>query len=285
LGVALIFAGLFGLCGMLFSAQRVNWSRAEIKDALNLFAACGLATFIMLVLNDLFGGGQPVLPPAMLLTAAGLSLTGFLGVRYRGRLLGSVARRWLRLRGGGARAAQERVLIIGSGETGQFAAWLLTNGRSSGRLTVAGFIDDDLHKQGLSIRGLPVLGGREDIPLLVQEFDVGILVFAIHNIAPPERQRLLDLCAATKAHLVMMPDVLGVFNQASGTSARGYTSVTESVAYEPADPVLPDEITIGNLGSKWELDAMLVELEGLVEAGDLPALRQRLFEIRQGRQD
>jgi hypothetical protein len=53
-----------------------------------------------------------------------------------------------------------------------------------------------------------VLGRRDDIPRLVKQHDVGIIVFAIHNISDPERQQVMDICASTSAQIVTMPDLL-----------------------------------------------------------------------------
>ena len=110
---------------------------------------------------------RPLLPNAMILTAAALAFFGFVLVRYRTRGITGLATRWVRWRG--VKAAQERVLIIGGGESGQYAAWIIHNGRYAESLRVVGYVDDDLYKQGIRIRGIEVIGGRTDIPNLVEK--------------------------------------------------------------------------------------------------------------------
>lgn len=259
IALAVLFAFLFTLSGTLFGVHRVSWSKAALGELFNLLAAALLALGLTLLANRYLGELRRVpgllFPPAMLVASAALSLFGFVLVRYRSRLLEELVRRRT-ASPSGARRAQERVLIIGGGEAGQFAAWLLTTGRSAGLFNLAGFVDDDLFKQGLRISGLRVLGRREDIPRLVHEHDIGILVFAIHNIAPQERQQLLEICAHTPARLVLLPDVLGDLHGASGFSAD----------QAPA----PDH----------DLAALLAELDALAQAGDLPALQERLSRLR-----
>lgn len=222
------FSFLFSLCGALFGTHRVSWSKAASGELFNLLGAAVLATILTLLLNSFLGSLRappaPLYPPGMLVTAAVLSYLGFVMIRYRSQVVAGLACRWL-VSGNGARAAQERVLIIGGGEAGQFAAWLLTNGRSTALFNVVGFIDDDLYKQGLRIAGIRVIGHRADIPELVVKNDVGILVFAIHNIAPAERQRLLEICTSACPRVVLMPDILGVLNQI----ARHDTSLNHQI--------------------------------------------------------
>ena len=52
-----------------------------------------------------------------------------------------------------------------------------------------------------------MLGKREDIPRLVGVHDIGIIIFAIHNIPSTERERVLAICRSTCARMVMIPDV------------------------------------------------------------------------------
>ncbi len=213
----------------------------------------------------------------MILTAAGLSFVGFVLARYRGQLISETSRGWL-LRRRATRLAQERVLIVGGGEAGQFAAWLLANGRSAAVFNVVGFVDDDLYKQGMRIAGVRVLGRREDIPRLVSLHDIGILVFAIHNIDPAERQRLLEICAAAPARVVEMPDILAVLHQVSARPPANGEVVapvwennhTASAAQSPPTASTPAP----------ELDVIFAELEQLAAAGDLPTLQQRLRELQ-----
>ena len=74
---------------------------------------------------------------------------------------------------------------------------------------IVGFVDDDIYKTRLRIRGVNVLGRRNDIPELVSNHDIGIIVFAIHNLTADDQSDVLDICNQTSARVVMMPDFMG----------------------------------------------------------------------------
>lgn len=209
-GIALAFSLLFSVTAWSLGMHRIAWSEAWASDAWGLVVSVGLATGVALVANELWDG-PPVLPVGMILAAAFLALAGFVTVRYRGRLMSGMVNRWV-ARTGGAIGARERVLIVGGGTAGQFVAWLLGHGSGASVFRVVGFVDDDLYKQGIQYLGTRVVGRRADIPHLVEREDVGILVFAIHNIDPMERERVLAICRGTAARLLIVPDIMGALN-------------------------------------------------------------------------
>ncbi len=256
------FVLVFSLAAGAMNAQHKIWSRASLVDFLELVPAAGLAGVVTWFVNRLWLW-PPSLPDGMLLTFTLLAFSGFSLARVGSRALSGLGELWLRLRGQ-ARAAHERVLIIGGGQAGQYAAWLLSNGQSERVFQVVGYVDDDLFKQGLRIRGVPVLGRREDIPHLVTDHDVGILVFAIHNIQPEEREKVMTICSGTSARLVMLPDILGMLNSAAGSVAGDGPWVEQPVHV----PLL-------------QVDAWLAELTSLAQSGDLSAVQARLQNLRQ----
>ncbi|MFU8772165.1 MAG: nucleoside-diphosphate sugar epimerase/dehydratase, partial [Anaerolineales bacterium] len=203
--VALAFALIFGLTASLLGIHRIHWSKASPEDAFILIPVAMTATLIALAANRSWSG-NPTMPPGMVMLSGFLAMLGFTAARYRWRLVRSFARRLFKI---DVRAinARERVLIIGAGEAGQFVAYLLNQRRTENALSIIGFVDDDLYQQGRSCRGLDVVGSRQDIAQLVEKHDVGVIVFAIHNIDPQEREEILEICAATPARIVHVPDI------------------------------------------------------------------------------
>ena len=282
-GVAFGFAMLFSLTSAALGANRVSWSKATAEDALDLLPATAFATLIALLLNNLVhtlnpDGSQailwttkPLFPIGLILFAAILAFTGFVGVRYRQRLFTGMARRWMTWRGQTA-AARDRVLIVGSGQTGQFAIWMLSNNRYSATLQVVGLVDDDLFKQGARIRGLQVLGQCGDIPTLVRRLDVGLIIFAIHNISATERRRLLNICQNSGARIVVFPDIQAAMEKALRNGDHSHEPLEESLPCwfcleqnEPAD--VHDRFErLECLASKGDLAGVQAEVRSLREA-------------------
>ncbi len=274
IAIALGFAVLYSLVGAAMGVNRIAWSHARLVDAIDLLPAVALATIIALLLNFVWTA-QPVLPPMLLMAAALLAYSGFVMVRFRSRLLQSLAARWLMMRGG-ALQAQERVLIVGSGESGRFISWWLQNGQNQGVFRVTGFVDDDLYKQDTRIRGVNVLGRREDIPRLVKEHDIGIILFAIHNISTEERRRLLDICGKTGARLFTVPDVLGKLREAAlDDLLNGKRPAQGEAAHDEPLAAMADEIGAA------QMDAWLAQLGEMAAEGRLEAVQEQIRQIRE----
>ncbi len=166
-------------------------------------------------------------------------------------------------------AASERVLIIGGGQAGQFAVWLLNSGEDSEFFHPVGIVDDDLYKQGARIRGVEVVGQSQDIQRLVNEMDIGIIVFAIHKISAAEKQSLLEICQATQAQIVMLPDFIGSLNLARTINGDGNGKKHQAGALWVPDGIPAEQI-----------DDWLVQIDELVEGGDVDAVRRYIGEVR-----
>jgi FlaA1/EpsC-like NDP-sugar epimerase len=104
------------------------------------------------------------------------------------------------------------VLIVGAGEYGQMAAWLMQKSAFASAYVILGMVDDDMYKHGMLIDGYPVLGGSRELSRIVKDKDVGLILFAISNINPRERERILAQCRKTSARVVIMPDILQILH-------------------------------------------------------------------------
>ncbi|MCL7455006.1 MAG: sugar transferase [Anaerolineae bacterium] len=96
---------------------------------------------------------------------------------------------------------QRRVLVVGAGESGAQLASVLASTPAHGNpyagsgYRMIGFVDDDPAKAGRWVEGMPVLGDRHDLPALIQQHEIDLLVVAITHtpeIHPDLFQLLLD---------------------------------------------------------------------------------------------
>lgn len=259
------FPILMSLSGGLLGLNRVLWSRAMATDAVDLGIAMSLMVIVSLLVNRYLVGFQ-VLPMRLIGTAAILAYIGFVFVRFRDRLPSSLVRRWFsfsRFYG----AVQERVLIIGGGEAGRLATWILTNSKQRNLFYIVGYIDDDLYVQGGRIGGVNIIGKREDIKRIVAEQDVGVIIFAIHNINEKDRQTFLQLCRNLEVKLFVLPDIFGAVKDF--TNAKG----------SPDDSFVNIDFDGVGIDSKNALD-WIERLEGMIELGYSARALDFLNEIR-----
>jgi len=139
------------------------------------------------------------------------ALIGFTAARYRSRLPRGIRWRWHAVWKGEFPEPQQKLLIIGAGESGEMLARRLrfrpANGKDD-QYKIIGFIDDDKQKQGLYVQDFPVLGGREDIPHIVKEKQIDLLILAIHNISGTDFREILTLCEQSQAQIKIVPDLV-----------------------------------------------------------------------------
>jgi FlaA1/EpsC-like NDP-sugar epimerase len=112
-------------------------------------------------------------------------LTG--GVRVTARVVGEISQ--LQASGKG----QKRTLIYGAGDAG--VALLREIRRNPALLyDVAGFLDDDRRKTGLTIQGARVLGDGEALPALAQKHAIEMVLIAIPSASGAQMTRILQHC-------------------------------------------------------------------------------------------
>jgi lipopolysaccharide/colanic/teichoic acid biosynthesis glycosyltransferase len=214
---AVEFSIVFSFVGALFGIQKIHWSKAAPSDIINLFVSSFFSAVILVLVNAL----RHRLPPEVIITGAIATFLGMVLVRYRYRLFTGFAGRWLWFRKD-RDVYRERVLIIGSGDAGSYAAWLLSNSKDGLKYNVIGYLDDDFHKQGIRYRGIEVLGSTEDLENTIEKYDVGLILFAIHKIEEKKRAKILERCKATEANVVVFPNIIGEITEAvsGNTHAR-----------------------------------------------------------------
>jgi CoA-binding domain len=212
-----------------------------------------------------------------------LAVMGFVIVRYRSRLITGLATRWVSWRGVGS-ATQERVLIVGGGETGHLAAWMLNQGQYAAAYRVIGFVDDDLYKQGVRIHGINVLGQRLQIPALVTRYDVGMIIFAIHNISVDERRQVLEICWSTPAKVMLFPDIpaalINLERSESLLNMPADQPGAKATSAEKPSTFLHGDLYLAGV-SPFEVDSWLAQLEEVARSGDVERVLGRIREFRQ----
>jgi FlaA1/EpsC-like NDP-sugar epimerase len=173
---------------------RRYWRHASPGDLAQVLLAVGISTVILVgafvVAQASLGQYGLVVPRSLPLLDGMLSLLAVVGSRSGIRVLHS----WHRQRNGviGGR----RVLVVGAGEAGTTAVREM---RSNPQLELepVAFADDDPAKLGAYMEGLQVSGTCDEIPDLIERYQIQRIIVAIPS-APLQRQReIIDLCEGT----------------------------------------------------------------------------------------
>lgn len=277
MGVAFAIALIFSLVNALLGIGRVVWSRADFNDAFALAVSSGLTTAILLIANMVWEPraisvpylGHRLLPSGLILVSGVLAFVGFALMRYRMRIITGLSEHWITMRGGAATAG-ERVLIVGAGEVGNLASYLLRKAELGQVYSIVGLVDDAPRKQGTRISGIRVLGRTDEIPELVSLHDVGLIIYAIEKIRRPQRERILGLCRSTGVQTIILPDVLETFRHQLGAETEA-PRAAESI--EPGAGETPS--------GTYRLENWLVEVDRLMQAEAWDAAHEKVVAMQQ----
>lgn len=100
----------------------------------------------------------------------------------------------------------KRVLIIGEGDAAETVFRELIK-IGDGDYTVVGFVAVVSKAQGMSIHGVPVLGGTEDIPDIVERYSVEEILIALPEVKPSVLRAIFKICTKTEAKIRNLPSI------------------------------------------------------------------------------
>ncbi|MBN2117186.1 MAG: sugar transferase [Anaerolineales bacterium] len=224
---AAVIALLFSLVNSRMGLGRIWWRSAKPALVFDLALSCGIST-LFIVIFDAFWPSPQHMPLGMILVSGLLAFLGFVSVRYRERLLTGLATRWLHGREK-QYLARERVLVVGAGECGLLANWLVQRSKLASSFAIIGMVDDDPAKTGMTVDGHHVFGLTHRIPEIVEQQNVDVILFAIETIRPEEQERILKLCRQTPARLVLIPDLFTLFQERISSAGDSFTDRTPEV--------------------------------------------------------
>jgi FlaA1/EpsC-like NDP-sugar epimerase len=207
---------VFSLVNTWMGLGRIWWRSAKPGLVFDLAFSSGLSTLLVVALEWFWPRRIPL---GMIFVSGLLALLGFVFVRYRERLLTGLAARWLQSREN-KYIARERVLVVGAGECGLLANWLVQRSKLASTFSIIGMVDDDPAKTGMTVDGHHVFGLTHRIPEIVEHQNVDVILFAIETIQPEEQERILKLCYQTGARVVQIPDLFTLFQERISSGAQ-----------------------------------------------------------------
>ncbi len=106
---------------------------------------------------------------------------------------------------------QPRTLIFGAGYTGaQLAREIRSN--QNIHLQLIGFVDDDPEKRHVQIHNVPILGGRQELPTLIQYHQIERVIIAMPSAPGSAIRDLITVCQKAKVSVQIMPGVHELIN-------------------------------------------------------------------------
>ena len=169
---------------------------------------------------------------------AGGAIIGFLlttSIRFSYRFLRGV-RGSLEQRQGSV-TGNERVMVIGAGESGRSIIHEYIMSRYL-NARVCCVIDDNPVKKGRYLDGVPIEGGRQEIRRCVEEYQITTIIFAIPAASGIEKKEILDICGQTGCKVKVIPGIYQLVD--------GKVSVSQLRDVQIEDLLGRDPITVNN---------------------------------------
>ncbi len=218
-------------CFLAFGLYRRMWQYASLGELLSIVysVTVGMVLNISLTYFWMKGGSLPL--PRSVFVLAWMAAVLFVGgSRFSWRLF-----RDSYLHNGKLRAGKP-VLIVGAGDAGAAVAReLCSHNHNTGRIVPVGFVDDDRSKRGLEMFGLRVLGGREDIPRLVENYGVQEIIIAIPSAPGREIREIVEICRKTPAGLKILPGMNELINGKVSVSQIREVRIEDILGREPVE--------------------------------------------------
>lgn len=193
---SILYIILIYLCvNALFRLYSTLWEHASIEELLYVIGASIISTVLCYALAAIRMNRMP----RSIYIAAGLIiilLHGGLRLSYR------VFRRLLK----SSIFAHDKipVLIIGAGDAGASIIRQMQETTSVALIPVC-IVDDDIEKRGVRVHGVRVVGGTDDIPVLVKKYGIRQIIYAIPSADRIAKRRVLEICTATDCELKIIP--------------------------------------------------------------------------------
>ncbi|MBM3251220.1 MAG: hypothetical protein FJZ11_00360 [Candidatus Omnitrophica bacterium] len=186
----------------IFGLYRGVWRYIGISDFFTIFKVVTLssvASILFLTFNFRFKDYSR----AVFFMDWLILLFLILGSRFMFRILGEFLSR--------IQKEGKRVLVFGAGDMGEMVIREIKRNKSLNYVPV-GFVDDDPHKLGSKIHGLPVLGSREKIQDLIRDNEIREVIIAVAKISMADFIEIAQLC---KDCGVEFRRVKGILDEAS----------------------------------------------------------------------
>lgn len=198
------------------------WSVAGMKEETHIVVACVLASLCQI-------SGMTMLELRVPRSYFGICFASLATCVTLVRLSYRIGRS---LRSGYGRHKGKRVMIVGAGTSGSMILKeMLTSTYADGHVVC--FVDDDKNKQGKYLNGVLIAGDRNDIPVLVQKYNVEEIYVAMPSAPGSETKKILEICRETDCELRILPGIYQLLNGDVSISKLRKVKIEDLLGREP----------------------------------------------------
>ena len=205
------YAGACVLVFALFRLYRSVWKFASFSELKKILIACSILGIFHVTVTVLLFERMPI---SYYIGGIVIQLLLSLAARFAYRFMLIEKQALYRTH---SEKNADHVMLIGAGSAGRMILHDLQTAKAlSDR--VCCIIDDNPDKWGCFIDNVPIVGGRDDILLNVQKYDINKIFLAMPSAAAEERRDILNICKETDCKLKILPEI---YQFASGSVSVG----------------------------------------------------------------
>jgi Undecaprenyl-phosphate glucose phosphotransferase len=208
--VGILIIQVVAILVVAFTSRLYHLVRAvsKIDEFYGVFGATSIGTMMSVAISTLlFKSLEFDFPRVLIIYAWVLSIVLITAGRWLYRSL------QVRLQARGV--GRDRALIVGTGDIGQM---VLDKIKSSPYLgyEVVGFVSKNGNGEGPDLLGRPVLGRADDLPQLIDQYQIDEVIIALAEAAHGEILDLISKCSKADLSIKVFPDVFQIIaNQVS----------------------------------------------------------------------
>jgi FlaA1/EpsC-like NDP-sugar epimerase len=182
------------LIGYAIGLYRNHWVYGSFEEIAVVTVTAAATLLVLLAVTEALGNIAPPIPISLGATSA--AVTGMVALRYLWRFEDQRRRR--------PRDAGKRVLVFGAGEGAGLLLNSLLRNPNSDYVPVA-VLDDDPAKANLRLRGVRVVGGRDQIGTAARTFGASTVVLAIPSADSTLVRSIRDIATEEGLELRVLP--------------------------------------------------------------------------------
>lgn len=230
-----------------FKMYRSLWSNASIDEFIKGLIACIISGGISLIYNNV---GSRTLPNSIVILSAILIYVMVVGIRLSYRIY----RRIVVYGKLDVKTAKKRVLVVGAGSCGHMVISEMYKNKEDVNMVPVGVVDDDKTKIGTFLLGVKVLGNKNDIPKIVNEYKIDTIIIAISKTSPKKKKEIIEICQQTDVEIKIIPGVYEII--------EGKLSLTKMRDVDIKDLLGRDEVELDKAGVSNYLKDKVVLVTG-----------------------
>lgn len=214
---------------------RSVWHHASTRELVNIILGCSAMFFIQTAAAAVL---KPVIPRSFYFIYFFAMVLGVSCTRFSYLIYGFLKENLIEV----SKAGKKRinVMLIGAGAAGNS---ILKEAQESRylNLKIRCIIDDNPAKLGKYLRGVEIVGNRNDILDKVQQYNIQEIILAIPSLGNTKKKEILDICKESGCKIRIVPGIYQFINGDVSVSKLREVRIEDLLGREPIEVQL-DEI-------------------------------------------